>query len=140
MLQTRSLRQFLDQPQEFGYTARHIEFPMTDEQQTTTAMPTIETGMVVRIHEKIQDVNAKGEPRERIQIFEGLITGTRGAGASKSFVVRKESNGYGVEKIFPNASPSIAKIEVVKQYKVRKRKLNFIKNFGRALRELVVKK
>ena len=113
---------------------------MTDTIETTDIMPTVETGMVIRIHEKIQDVNAKGEPRERIQIFEGLVTGTRGAGASKSFVVRKESNGFGVEKIFPTSSPAIAKIEVVKRYKVRKRKLNFVKNFGRKLRELVVKK
>ena len=113
---------------------------MTDEVQTQPTMPTVQTGMVIRIHEKIQDVNAKGEPRERIQIFEGLVMGTRGAGASKSFVVRKETGGFGVEKIFPTASPSIAKIEVVKQYKVRKRKLNFIKNFARSLKELVVKK
>ncbi len=103
-------------------------------------MPTVKTGMVIRLHEKIQDVNAKGEPRERIQIFEGLVMGTRGAGASKTFVIRKESNGYGVEKIFPVSSPAITKIEVVKQYKVRKRKLNFIKDFGRKLREIVVKK
>jgi large subunit ribosomal protein L19 len=113
---------------------------MTDAAQITESMPIVKTGMVIRLHEKIQDVNAKGEPRERIQIFEGLVTGTRGAGVSKSFVVRKETGGFGVEKIFPTASPSIAKIEVVKQYKVRKRKLNFIKDFGRKLKELVVKK
>lgn len=117
---------------------------MTEEIATTeavtVAMPTIETGMVVRIHEKIQDVNAKGEPRERIQIFEGLVMGTRGAGNSKSFIIRKESNGFGVEKIFPTHSPVIAKVEVVKRYKVRKRKLNFIKDFSRKLKELVVKK
>ena len=103
-------------------------------------MPKVETGMVIRIHEKIQDVNAKGEPRERIQIFEGLVMGTRGAGISKSFVVRKKSGTFGVEKIFPTASPSITKIEVVKRYKVRKSKLNFIKNFTRSLKELIVKK
>lgn len=122
---------------------------MTDTIETTELVsapvaviaPTVvETGMVIRIHEKIQDVNAKGEPRERIQIFEGLVTSTRGAGASKSFVVRKESNGFGVEKIFPTSSPVIVKIDVVKRYKVRKRKLNFMKDFGRKLRELVVKK
>ncbi len=113
---------------------------MTEETVTPQAIPTVETGMVIRLHEKIQDVNAKGEPRERVQIFEGLVTSTRGAGASKSFVVRKESNGFGVEKIFPVSSPAIANIEVVKRYKVRKRKLNFIKDFSRKLRELVVKK
>lgn len=113
---------------------------MTEETVTQPEMPKVETGMVIRIHEKIQDVNAKGEPRERIQIFEGLVMGTRGAGVSKSFVVRKQSGTFGVEKIFPTASPSITKIEIVKRYKVRKSKLNFIKNFARSLKELVVKK
>jgi large subunit ribosomal protein L19 len=113
---------------------------MPEAEKTIITADGIRTGMVLRLHEKIQDVNAKGEPRERIQIFEGLVTATRGAGTSKSFVIRKETDGHGVEKIFPNAAPSIAKIEIVKQYAVRKRKLNFIKNFGRALKELVIKK
>ena len=113
---------------------------MAEAQLAVITPNEIRTGMVLRLHEKIQDVNAKGEPRERIQVFEGLVTATRGAGTSKSFVIRKETDGHGVEKIFPNSSPSIAKLEVVKQYAVRKRKLNFIKNFGRALKELVIKK
>ena len=113
---------------------------ITDAPVVAVAPTVVETGMVIRLHEKIQDVNAKGEPRERVQIFEGLVTPTRGAGASKSFVVRKVSNGFGVEKIFPTSSPVIVKIEVMKRYKVRKRKLNFMKDFGRKLRELVIKK
>ena len=118
-----------------------IETTETTDAPVAVVTPTVvETGMVIRLHEKIQDVNAKGEPRERIQIFEGLVTSTRGAGASKSFVVRKVSNGFGVEKIFPTSSPVIVKIEVVKRYKVRKRKLNFMKDFGRKLRELVIKR
>lgn len=122
-------------------TTETVEITTAPAAEVVAVGPTVvETGMVIRIHEKIQDVNAKGEPRERIQIFEGLVTSTRGAGASKSFVVRKESNGFGVEKIFPTSSPVIVKIEVVKRYKVRKRKLNFMKDFGRKLRELVVKK
>ncbi len=122
-------------------TTETAEITSAPEEAVVAIAPTVvETGMVIRIHEKIQDVNAKGEPRERIQIFEGLVTSTRGAGASKSFVVRKESNGFGVEKIFPASSPVIVKIDVVKRYKVRKRKLNFMKDFGRKLRELVVKK
>ena len=115
------------------------EIVVAPEEVVEIAQPAIETGMVVRIHEKIQDVNAKGEPRERIQIFEGLVTSTRGAGVSKSFVIRKDSKGFGVEKIFPVSSPVIAKVEVVKRYKVRKRKLNYIKDFARKLKELVVK-
>jgi len=122
-------------------TIETTEITETTEAPVAAVAPTVvETGMVIRLHEKIQDVNAKGEPQERSQIFEGLVIATRGAGESKSFVVRKESNGFGVEKIFPMSSPVIVKIEVVKRYKVRKRKLNFIKDFGRKLRELVVKK
>lgn len=98
----------------------------------------ITTGQVLKVHEKIQDVNAKGEVRDRVQIFEGLVLGIRGAGASKSFTIRKVANGYGVEKIFPVSSPNIAKIELVKTNKVRRAKLDFMKRgFVRKLKELV---
>lgn len=107
---------------------------------TTTAMPEIKPGMVIRVHEKIEDVNAKGEKRQRIQIFEGLVLGVRGAGESRNFTVRKVTNGFGVEKIYPIGSPNITKIEVVKQYRVRRAKLSFIKDFGRKLKEVVTKK
>lgn len=98
------------------------------------------TGQVLRVHEKIVDVGAKGEKRERVQIFEGLVLNVRGAGESKTFTIRKESDGYGVEKIFPLNTPNIVKIELVKTYKVRKARLTFIKNFARKLKELVVAK
>lgn len=100
----------------------------------------IKPGMVIRVHEKIEDVNAKGEKRERIQIFEGLVLGIRGSGASKSFTIRKETNGFGVEKIFPVSSPNLAKVELVKQFQVRRAKLSFIKGFGRKLKEAITKK
>lgn len=100
----------------------------------------IKPGMVVRIHEKIEDVNAKGEKRERVQVFEGLVLGIRGAGSSKTFTIRKETDGYGVEKIYPLSSPNIVKAEIMKQYKVRRAKLSFVKDFGRKLKEAVTKK
>jgi large subunit ribosomal protein L19 len=100
----------------------------------------IDAGQTLRVHEKIQDINAKGEARERIQVFEGLVLGTRGKGASKSFTIRKETNGFGVEKIFPLSSPNITKVELVKAYKIRRARLSFIKGFGRRLREAVTKK
>jgi large subunit ribosomal protein L19 len=100
-----------------------------------TDMPDIKTGQIIRVHEKIQDVNAKGESRERIQLFEGLVIGVRGSGASRTFTIRKETDGYGVEKIFPISSPNLAKIEVVKTFKVRRAKLGFVKNFARRLKE-----
>lgn len=100
----------------------------------------IVAGQILRVHEKIQDINAKGEPRERIQVFEGLVLGVRGKGMSKSFTIRKETDGFGVEKIFPLSSPNLVKIELVKAYKTRRARLSFIKGFGRRLREAITKK
>lgn len=100
----------------------------------------IVAGQVLRVHEKIQDVNAKGEARERVQVFEGLVLGVRGKGASKSFTIRKEVDGFGVEKIFPLSSPNLVKIELVKTQAVRRARLSFVKGFGRRLREAVTKK
>ncbi|KKW30904.1 MAG: 50S ribosomal protein L19 [Candidatus Uhrbacteria bacterium GW2011_GWD2_52_7] len=113
---------------------------MTEAEATTAVMPEIQPGMVVRVHEKIEDVNAKGEKRERIQMFEGMVLSVSGAGVSKNFVVRKVTNGYGVEKIYPVASPNIQKVDIVKAYKVRRANLSFIKDFGRKLREAIIKK
>lgn len=100
----------------------------------------IQPGMIVRVHEKIEDVNAKGEKRQRVQVFEGMVLSVSGSGASKNFLVRKEANGYGVEKIYPMGSPNIENVELVKTYKVRRAKLSFVKDFGRKLREVVTKK
>lgn len=100
----------------------------------------IVAGQILRVHEKIQDLNAKGEARERIQVFEGLVLGVRGKGASKSFTIRKETNGFGVEKIFPLSSPNLSKIELVKAYKTRRARLSFMKGFGRRLKEAVLGK
>ena len=120
---------------------------MTEETTTTAiAMPVpsngmnIKPGMVIRVHEKIEDMNAKGEKRNRVQIFEGLVLGVRGAGQSRSMTVRKETDGFGVEKIYPVHSPNIAKIDIVKQMDVRRAKLSFIKDFGRRLKEVGKKK
>ena len=103
-------------------------------------MPEVKPGMVIRVHEKIEDMNAKGEKRNRVQIFEGLVLGVRGAGQSRSMTVRKETDGFGVEKIYPVHSPNIAKIDIVKQMDVRRAKLSFIKDFGRRLKEVGKKK
>jgi len=100
----------------------------------------LKPGMTVRVHEKIEDITPKGEKRSRIQIFEGIILGIRGAGVSKTMTVRKISDGIGVEKIYPVASPVIAKVEVVKTAKVRRAKLSYLtdqkKRFRRKLKEI----
>jgi len=71
----------------------------------------------------------------RVQVFEGVVIARRGAGASETFTVRKISNGVGVERIFPLCSPKVAGVEVVRQGKVRRAKLFFLRSKrGRAAR------
>ena len=108
---------------------------MTEKHEATVTHPHIQPGMTVRVHTRIMETNAKGEEKERIQVFEGIILAMRGAGMSKSFVVRKVSNGVGVERIFPLATPLIAKIEPVKLGRVRRAKLWYLRNSKKRLKE-----
>jgi large subunit ribosomal protein L19 len=83
----------------------------------------MKSGDTVRVHQKIQE---KG--KTRIQIFEGLVLARKhGAEAGATFTVRKSSNGWGVERIFPLFSPMIDKIEVMRRAKTRRAKLYFIR-------------
>lgn len=66
--------------------------------------------------------------KERIQIFQGLVIAKRGAGLNESFTVRKISYGEGVERVFPIHTPRISKVEIVSRGKVRRAKLNYLRN------------
>lgn len=97
----------------------------------------IKPGMVVRVHERIIDVNSKGEERQRTQVFEGMVMGIKGPGVSRTVTVRKNSKGWMVEKIYPLNSPNVEKIEVVKQYSVKRGKLSYLRGrFRRKLKEV----
>jgi len=102
----------------------------------------LKPGMTVRVHQKIKELNSKGEEKERIQFFEGLIIARKhNKEKGGTITVRKVSDGIGVEKIFPLNLPTIAKIEVKKIAEVRRAKLYFLKDkkFKKKLKEKVVK-
>ncbi len=84
--------------------------------------PNFKVGDTVRVHYRIKEGD-----RERVQPFEGVVIRIRGSGADKTFTVRKESYGVGIERIFPYYSPNIEKIEVVKIGKVRRARLYFLR-------------
>jgi len=87
------------------------------------SVPAFKPGDAIIVHVKIKEGN-----KERVQQFQGTIIQRRGRGTNgETFTVRKVSNGVGVERIFPIVSPSIDKIEVVKEGKVRRAKLYYLK-------------
>jgi large subunit ribosomal protein L19 len=103
----------------------------------------LRTGQTVRLSERIKDVSPKGEERERIQVFEGIILAMGGSGIARTITLQKNSGGVMVEKIYPINSPVVAKIELVKSAKVRRAKLNYLRDqkrrFKRKLKETHVK-
>ena len=80
------------------------------------------TGDTVRVHAKVKEGN-----RERIQVFEGTVIKRQNGGARETFTVRKQASGVGVEKTWPVHSPIIEKNEVVRRGKVRRAKLNYLR-------------
>ncbi|MDO5441756.1 MAG: 50S ribosomal protein L19 [Bacillota bacterium] len=87
-----------------------------------TDLPQLHVGDQVKVSIKIKEGN-----RERIQVFEGFVLKMQNGGVSATFTVRKISNGVGVEKTFPVNSPMIEKIEVLHASKVRRAKLNYMR-------------
>ena len=79
-------------------------------------------GDSVRVHTKV----VEGD-KERIQIFAGIVIGRKGRGLNETFTVRRISYGEGVERVFPLHSPRIAKVEVEKEGRARRAKLNYLR-------------
>ena len=91
--------------------------------QIRNDIPDFTTGDTVRVMVVIRENN-----KERQQAFEGVVLSVRGAGASRTFIVRKVSAGVGVERNFFVNSPVIASIKVLKHAKVRRHKIYYLRN------------
>ena len=90
--------------------------------QMKTDLPELRPGQTVRV-----DVKIKEGDKSRIQAYEGIIIKIQGSGIGKTFTVRKLSSGVGVERTFPVHSPIIDKITVIRNGKVRRAKLYFLR-------------
>lgn len=89
-------------------------------------VPDIRTGDTIKVHIKVREGT-----KERVQVFEGLVIATKhGKTLDGTFTVRKESFGVGVERVFPLHSPRIVKVERVKQSKIRRSKLYYMRDLS----------
>ncbi len=103
--------------------------------QLKETVPEFRVGDTVKVYNKIKEGN-----RERIQVFEGTVIKRQNGGSRETFTVRKNSGGIGVEKTWPVHSPFVDNIEVVRRGKVRRAKLNYLRDrVGKAakVKELV---
>ena len=94
-----------------------------EAEQLKENVPQFNVGDTVKVYGKIKEGN-----RERIQVFEGTVLMKQGGSTRETFTVRKFSNGVGVEKTWPLHSPNVEKVEVVRRGKVRRAKLNYLRN------------
>ena len=94
-----------------------------EAEQLKVNVPEFNVGDTVKVYAKIKEGN-----RERIQVFEGTVLKKQGGSTRATFTVRKNSNGIGVEKTWPLHSPNVEKVEVVRKGKVRRAKLNYLRD------------
>lgn len=85
--------------------------------------PQFKIGDTVRVH-----VNIREGERERVQMFEGTVIAKRGSGVSETFTVRRVSYGVGVERVFPVNSPNVKGVDVVRNGKIRRAKLYYLRD------------
>ncbi len=100
----------------------------------------LKPGMTIRVYQKIKELNPKGEEKERVQYFDGMIIAHKhGKEAGGTITVRKVTDGVGVEKIYPLNLPTITKIEIQKIAHVRRAKLYYLKSgYGKRIKETKV--
>lgn len=93
------------------------------QEQIRTDLPKLLIGDTVKVHVKIKEGT-----RERIQVFEGTVISKKHGGINETFTVRRVAHGCGVERVFPLHSPSVEKVEVVRNGKVRRAKLYYLRD------------
>ena len=106
-----------------------------EDAQLKSEVTDFRVGDTVKVSAKVKEGN-----RERTQVFEGTVIKRQNGGAKETFTVRKSSNGIGVEKTWPVHSPHVERVEVVRRGKVRRAKLNYLRQrVGKAakVKELV---
>ena len=94
-----------------------------EKEQLKENVPAFIVGDTVKVYGKIKEAN-----RERVQVFEGTVIKKQGGSNRATFTVRKSSNGIGVEKTWPLHSPNVEKVEVIRQGKVRRAKLFYLRD------------
>jgi large subunit ribosomal protein L19 len=114
------------------------EIRAIEASQMKEELDVFKVGDTVKVHFKI--VEGKNE---RIQVYEGLVIAMKNSGVGRTFTVRKNSYGVGVERIFPIHSPRVTRVEMTRAGRVRRAKLYYIRDkIGKAakIRELIVRK
>ena len=94
-----------------------------EQEQLKDDVADFNVGDTVKVHTRVVEGG-----KERIQLFQGLCIARKGSGVNQAFTVRKISYGEGVERVFPVHTPRIAKIEVTARGKVRRAKLNYLRD------------
>ncbi len=110
----------------FSQKGDHIMSTVIDKiekEQMKQDVPEFGPGDTLKVHLRVVEGG-----KERIQIFQGIVLGRRGTGVNQAFTIRKISNGAGVERVFQIHSPKLAKIEVEKRGKVRRARLNYMRD------------
>ena len=105
-----------------GRTIMNTIIDAIEKEQFKTDAAKFKVGDGVRVHTRV----VEGD-KERIQIFAGIVIGRKGRGLNETFTVRRISYGEGVERVFPIHSPRIAKVEVEKEGRARRAKLNYLR-------------
>src|SRR5208282_1737321 len=104
------------------------------EAQLRKDLPEFRPGDTVRVNVRLKEGEGEKE-KERLQAFEGVVISKKGRASGATFTVRRVSFGVGIERIFPLHSPSISSIEVVGKGKVRRARLNYLRELrGKAAR------